>query len=331
MEQAPRRPTIKDVARSAGVSYQTVSRAMNDKADIDPRTKRRVLAAADALGYRPSRFARGLVNPGSTTLGLVVPDVGNPFFPEVIAGVIGAASRRGWHVVVVSGEGRPEQGARLLSSLTAQVDAVVGYLDRTDTDEWTARVPLVLLDQEHPVAGSGAVSVDVDAGVRAGVGHLLDSGHEVIGMIDCDAGCDRSQRRRTFLDVLRERGTGDAETYVERGEQSADGGAAAARRLLARHPEITAVFAFNDLVAVGALRALRTSGLRVPQDCAVLGFDGLALGEWVEPRLTTVRIDKHRLGELAMQEVGRLLEEPSAKTSEPAPVLRPELVIRESA
>ncbi|QUH02760.1 LacI family DNA-binding transcriptional regulator [Saccharopolyspora erythraea] len=331
MEQAPRRPTIKDVARSAGVSYQTVSRAMNDKADIDPRTKRRVLAAADALGYRPSRFARGLVNPGSTTLGLVVPDVGNPFFPEVIAGVIGAASRRGWHVVVVSGEGRPEQGARLLSSLTAQVDAVVGYLDRTDTDEWTARVPLVLLDQEHPVAGSGAVAVDVDAGVRAGLGHLLDSGHDVIGMIDCDAGCDRSQRRRTFLDVLRERGTGGAETYVERGEQSADGGAAAARRLLARHPEITAVFAFNDLVAVGALRALRTSGLRVPQDCAVLGFDGLALGDWVEPRLTTVRIDKNRLGELAMREIGRLLEDPSAKTSEPRPVLTPELVVRESA
>ena len=324
MEQSSRRATIKDVARSAGVSYQTVSRAMNDKTDIDPATKRRVLDAAAELGYRPSRFARGLVTQQTTTIGLAVPDVGNPFHPEVIAGVIEAASRRGWHVVVVSG-----QGSAALRSLVAQVDAVVGYLDRTDIARWEARVPLVLLDQEHPVAGGGAIAVDIDAGVRAGLAHLLDAGHRVIGMLDCAADCDRSQRRRSFLGVLGERGMTADDSRIERTEQTADGGRAAADRLLDRHPEITAMFAFNDLVAVGAVRALRARGLRVPEDCAVLGFDGLALGEWVEPRLTTVHIDKKRLGELAVTEAERLLGDPGAKPQ--TTVLQPELVVRESA
>ncbi|WP_344680171.1 LacI family DNA-binding transcriptional regulator [Saccharopolyspora taberi] len=324
MGQSPRRATIKDVARSAGVSYQTVSRAMNDRTDIDPETKRRVLAVAAELGYRPSRFARGLVTAQTTTIGLVVPDVGNPFFPEVIAGVIEAASRRDWHVVVVSG-----QGAAALRSLTTQVDAVVGYLDRTDTESWDARIPLVLLDQEHPVAGSGVVSVDVDSGVRAGMAHLLAAGHREIGMIDCAADCDRSQRRRSFLGVLGEHRLDAADSRVERAEQSVEGGFGAAGRLLERHPEVTALFAFNDLVAVGALRQLRARGLRVPRDCAVLGFDGLALGEWIEPALTTVRIDKKRLGELAVAEVERLLDDPAAQRR--IPVLRPELVVRASA
>jgi LacI family transcriptional regulator len=294
-----RRVTLRDVARLAGVSHQTVSRAINDKTEIDPVTRRRVLDAARQLRYRPSRFARGLVRPDTTTVGLIVPDVVNPFFPELIAGVIDAAGRQGWQVLVSSTQDDPAREPALLRSLAGQVDALIGYLFQPDDVVAAAigGVPLVMMSRRPRDPAFGAVDIDVEAGVRSAVQHLTARGHRRIGMLDCPA-AEAPARRDAFLT------SGNVVIDVE---QSVAGGETGFARLHATHPDCTAVFAFNDLVAAGAHRAARRLGLHVPDDIAVVGFDGLGLGDLLDPPLTTVHVDKRRMGELAVAQARRLL------------------------
>jgi LacI family transcriptional regulator len=320
---------LKDVALAAGVSHQTVSRAVNDKGEIDPETRRRVLDVARELRYRPSRFARGLVRSDLITIGLIIPDVVNPFFPEFIAGVIEAAGGREWQVVVGSTENNRARELSLVHSLGHQVDALVGYLSHTDAElaPYVAGVPLVIVDRDQLPSAYGAVRVDTEAGVRQAIGHLVGAGHRRIGMIDCDSVCDPLVRRRTFLALVDELGLPIDESWIVSGEQSMAGGGAAFAAMRAAHPDVSAIFAFNDLVAIGAFQAARRQGVRIPADCALLGFDGLSVGELLDPPLTTVHIDKRRLGELAVGQVDRLL---AGQPAEPA-VLHPRLVVRGTA
>ncbi|MEV6627003.1 LacI family DNA-binding transcriptional regulator [Amycolatopsis sp. NPDC051106] len=327
----PRRVTIHDVARSAGVSRQTVSRALNDKAEIDGSTKQRVLDAARELGYRPSRFARGLVRPDTTTIGLVVPDLLNPFFTEVASGALAAARARGWHVVVYDTAGDAEQELATLRVIGSQVDAVVGYFSRSeeDLDRFTPGIPVVLLGRDPRTPRFSGISVDGEDGVREAVAHLVGRGHRRIGMLD-DDGREPSIRRTWFLRAAAEHGIAVAPGWIARAAQTVDGGGAALASLLAAHPDVTAVFAFNDVIAIGALREARRFGLRVPDDLAVIGFDGLALGTLVDPELSSVAIDTRALGALAVEQTMRLVT--GAAPLEPGElVVRARLHLRESA
>jgi LacI family transcriptional regulator len=321
-----RRVTLKDVALAAGVSHQTVSRAINGKGEIDPETQRRVLDVARELRYRPSRFARGLVRPEVMTIGLIVPDVVNPFFPEFIAGVIEAAGGRDWQVVVASTENDRRRELTLLQSLGRQVDALVGYFTHTDDEleSYVGGVPVVVVDRGQDSQTHALVRVDTEAGLRAGLEHLIERGHRRIGLIDCETICDPVVRSRTFLDVARRHQLPVDDGWIVVGEQSMAGGDAAFEALRTAHPDVTAVLAFNDLVAIGAFRAARRLGVAVPAECALVGFDGLSIGELIDPPLTTIHLDKRRLGELAVHQLDELL------TGEvPPPVtLSPRLLVR---
>lgn len=325
-ETPPRRATLRDVARAAGVSHQTVSRAINDKGEIDPETRRRILETARELHYRPSRYARGLVRPGLVTVGLIVPDVVNPFFPEFIAGVIQAADAQDWQVVVASTESDRRRELPLVRSLGRQVDAVAGYISHTDAElaPYAEGLPLVIVERGPAPSANGSVRVDLAAGVRAAVAHLVERGHQRIGMIDCESVCDPHVRRLTFLAAAAEHGLPVGEDWIARGGQSMEGGAEVFAALRAAHPDMSAVFAFNDLVAIGAMREARQQGLRVPEDCAIVGFDGLSLGELLDPPLSTVHIDKRRLGELAVEQIRALL----AGDMPPPAILPPTLLVR---
>lgn len=321
-----KRVTLRDVAQAAGVSHQTVSRAINGKGEIDPETQRRVLEVARQLRYRPSRFGRGLVRPDVVTVGLIVPDVVNPFFPEFVAGVISAADERDWQVLVASTENDRSRELALVRSLGRQVDALVGYLSHPDKqlEPYLESVPLVIVDRGLDSSTHALVHVDTAAGVRAGMHHLIEKGHRRIGMIDCECVCDPVVRRRTFLEVAAQHALPVDDRWVVMGEQSPAGGAAAFEELQTTYPDITAVFAFNDLVAMGALRAARRLGVRVPDDCALVGYDGLSITDLVDPPLTTLHLDKRRLGELAVHQVDQLL---TGELPPPA-VLTPRLDIR---
>jgi LacI family transcriptional regulator len=321
-----RRVTLKDVARAAGVSHQTVSRAINGKGEIDPETQRRVLDVARPLRYRPCRFARGLVRPEVMTIGLIVPDVVNPFYPEFIAGVIEAAGGRDWQVVVASTDNDRDRELTLLRSLGRQVDALVGYFTHTDQEleSHVEGVPVVIVDRGLESKTHALVRVDTEAGIRAGLDHLVERGHRRIGMIDCVSICDPEVRRRTFLDVARSHRLPVDEEWVVVGEQSMAGGDGAFEALRTAHPDLSAVLAFNDLVAIGAVRAARRLGVAVPADCALVGFDGLSIGELIDPPLTTIHLDKRRLGELAVRQLDALL----AGELPPPETLSPHLLIR---
>ncbi|GAA1715804.1 LacI family DNA-binding transcriptional regulator [Kribbella yunnanensis] len=323
----PKRTTLRDVAKAAGVSHQTVSRAINGKGEIDPETQRRVLDVARQLRYRPSRFARGLVRPDVVSVGVIVPDVVNPFFPEFIDGVIQAAGRQDWQVVVASTQYDQARELTLLRSLSQQVDVIVGYLTHPD-EELAASVggvPLVVVDRGLDSPTYASVEIDALTGIREAMDHLTDRGHRKIGMIDCVPPCgDPYARRRMFQTLTAEHELTVDDSWIVTVEQSVAGGNTGFRELWQAHPDTTAVLAFNDLVAIGAHQAARDLGVRVPEDCALVGFDGLTVGELIEPPLTTVHLDKRRLGELAVQQVDRLL---SGELPPPV-VLTPQLVVR---
>ncbi|GLY04371.1 LacI family transcriptional regulator [Actinoplanes sp. NBRC 101535] len=324
---AARRVTLRDVARVAGVSHQTVSRAINDKGEIDPETRRRVLDAARQLRYRPSRFGRGLVRPATTTVGLVVANVVNPFYPEIIAGVIDAAESRGWKTLISTTQYNADREPALLRSLSDQVDALICYLYQPDDVVAAAieGVPLVLMSRRPQDPAFAAVDIDIRTGMQAAVSHLLARGHRHIGMIDCPDARDPA-RKEQFLAVAAEHGIPVAADAVASVHQSVAGGEEGLEQLRRDRPDLTAVLSFNDLVAMGAHRAARRQGLAIPGDLALVGFDGLTMGEFLEPPLTTIDIDKRQMGELAVAQVEHLL----AGTVPPPALVRPELLIRAS-
>ncbi|CAM5699100.1 LacI family transcriptional regulator OS=Streptomyces alboniger OX=132473 GN=CP975_28285 PE=4 SV=1 [Streptomyces alboniger] len=328
----PGRATIVDVARLAGVSRQTVSRAINDKGEIDPATKERVLAAVRSLGYRPSRHARGLRRAGSVTLGLVVSDLSNPYFPEVAAGVLEVAKPQGWNVTVCESRHDAEEEEEALDLLSGQADAIVGYFDSTDEvlARYAAGLPIVLLERAPDQTRFGSVGIDFATGMRVAMAHLVERGHHRIGMLDCALPGTRSPRGEYFLAEAREHGLAVGPDWLSRcDDHNVAAGEQGVERLLERHPDVTAVVGFNDLVAIGGMRAARRHGQRVPQDLAVLGFDGLSLGELVEPALTTLRIDKRQVGRLAVEQVTQMLEGKEPAVGDGAWMV-PELVIRAS-
>ncbi|WP_405988550.1 LacI family DNA-binding transcriptional regulator [Streptomyces sp. NBC_00986] len=302
----PRKITINDVAKSAGVSRQTVSRALNDKDEIDSVTKQRVLDAARALGYRPSRFARGLVRQDTMTIGLVIPDLLNPFFTEVAAAALEAARTRGWQVVVYDTGDRAEEELGTLQVISSQVDAVIGYFScpESELEKFTRGMPVVLIGREQRTRFS-AIQIDGAEGVHAAVAHLVAQGHTRIGMLDHHTRAEPSIRYEWFTTAAAAHGI-EAGLMVP-ADQTADGGGSALRELLTDHPDVTAVFTFNDIIAIGALREARRLGRSIPQELAVIGFDGLQLGALVEPPLTSVALDTRRLGALAIEQVARLL------------------------
>lgn len=328
-----RRATIHDVARLAGVSRQTVSRAVNDKAEIDPATKERILDAVRMLGYRPSRFARGLVRRDSITVGLAAHDLTNPYWPEVAVGVLKAAEQRDWHLLVSESRADVEREHKMLEVLSHQADAIIGQFLSSDRDlaRHSAGIPLVLLERDPGQSQFASVGIDVTTALMEGVGHLVRAGHKRIGMLD-GAPVDRpSPRRVHFHAAMRAHGLSDGPAWVAAcPEHTVQAGEEAMARLLDAQPSMTAVFGFNDLIAIGAMRTARRRGLRVPDDMAVLGFDGLGVGDLVEPPLTTLVIDKRTLGGLAVDQIARILAGNPPSTGADAWV-KPQLLVRESA
>ena len=328
------RATILDVAAAAGVSRQTVTRAVNGLPGISDATKGRVLAAAEQLDYRPSRFGRGLVSGGTHQLGLLVDDLRNPYSPELAAAVLRLAAARGWNVMLAD-VGLAGDSDRSVQDLGAQTDVVIGSLG-TRAGEWIERlgsVPVVELDPHGPPA-RGAVRLDPEGAVEALADHLVAVGVKHPLVLDAPSSAEApgepSTRGALLLDALRRRGFLPEHRSAE--AASADAGAAVTTTALARNARLDAVVAFNDVTALGALAACRRAGAEVPERVRVVGIDGLTLGTLVAPTLTTLAVD---LDEVARQAVDLALGmlDGSLPLSGPSVerVVRHRLVVREYA
>ena len=329
-----RRITIEDVARAAGVPRQTVSRAINNKGEISPATQERVMEAVQALDYRPSRVARGLATRRTRTIGLVVPDITNPFFPEIARGVQDSARGEDYSVFLCNTDESPDEELQVLHSLAAQpVDGILLFGSRIGDADLAAFAdgyrPLVVFNRflAHPAVS--LILVDNQRGAKLAVDHLADQGHTAIGLLAGPVTSPSSaQRVEGFRQAMAARGLPTPEDWILPGRPTIKGGYQAARRLLAEHPQVSGLLAYNDLSALGAVQACAELGRRVPGGCAIIGFDDIGLAAMVSPSLTSVRVNKYYMGQQATIRLLAMLDEPDA-TFPPIRV-DVELVVRES-
>jgi DNA-binding LacI/PurR family transcriptional regulator len=329
-EPVGRRATIMDVAAAAGVSRQTVTRAMNGMTGISEVTRERVQRLATELGYTPSRFAKGLVQGARISVGLAIPDLTNPYFPAFASSVVEAATQRSWNVVVDDYGHGTASGLDAVARLAPQVDALIGYLGE-HSDEAQAmmgRRPLVALD--CPEGGAaGNISFDYPYAARLAMDHLVSDGRSDIAYLDSDQGGPAASRGSATAAVAAEAGIAVTRCHAA---PSAKAAREAVDALLRSGVRIDAILAFNDLMAAGALKALQDGGKSVPGDCAVIGMDGIPLGELTTPELTTLSLDLRTVGRTAVDLLDGLLSG-SVEARSPAAslTLRHELIVRRSA
>jgi LacI family transcriptional regulator, galactose operon repressor len=328
------RTTIHEVAKAAGVSIATVSRALNGTGRVSEVTRSRVLQIARELGYQPNDVARSLLAKTTRTIAVVVPDIADPFFPELIKGIETVARDRG-HLVLLCGGADDEASAwhDLAALRRRQVDGVILAGVRLAAERLqavTAGLPVVTVDREVGPAGASVVQSDHRAGAAVATGHLLDLGHRRIAHLAGPPGLNVAEARRAgYADALTDAGVDVDTALVVAGGFLERDGYDGARELVGRGVDFTAVFAAGDLAAIGALAALEEHGLRVPADISVVGFDDIQPARYVRPRLTTMR---RHIGQLGARAAELLLYQlPGAGT---VPVLHEtmpvELVVRES-
>ena len=320
--------TIVDVAARAGVSTATVSRVLSGSGPALPATRERVLAAARELAYRPSGVARALKRAETRTIGLVVADITNPFFPEIARAVEAEAHRRGLGVLLLSTSEDADREAAMLDILVERrVDGIVLASGRAPRR--LARrladlpVPVVVVDADIRLAGVATVGTAQRAGAALAAEHLLGLGHRRLAFVGAPPGQAASGPRRAgILDALRAAGLGPDALEVEGGDGRMDGGVQAVDRLIGSGSRATGIVAYNDLAAIGALRGLRRAGLRVPDDVSVVGFDDIEPASWTDPPLTTVRQPTDEMGRLAVDLLAGGSGRPERVTLEPMLVVR---------
>ncbi len=327
------RVTIQDVAREAEVSVMTVSRVLNDQPGVSDRRRAEVRAAIDKLGYRRNSLARSLKASRSHTLGLVVPDITNPYFPEIVRGAEDVALEAGYGVFLsnaVEDQQREATSLRLMEE--RRVDGVIVVSPRLPERQLHALLrshrAAVVVNRSAPPEVAGAVRLDHVSGVMQAIDHLVALGRRHVGVL---AGPDSSFAARERLEGIRAgleaRGMPLAPDRLVKTAPYIDDGAEATTRLFEKAGPLDALLCYNDLVAAGALQACAAAGLRVPQDVAVVGFDDIAFARMFTPPLTTLHVPKYDLGVNAMR---ILLDRIAGRNVHAEVVLRPTLVVRGS-
>ena len=328
------RPTIYDVARLAGVSTATVSRALNGTGQIAASTRTTIEAAVEQLGYRPNTIARSLVTKSTQTIALLLPDITNPFYAALVSGIQETALSHGHTMLLCTTESDAEREEHYLRVLRAKqvdgalVDGLVLPPDRI------ARFveegfPIVCLDRDIDSRSIPLVQVDNRLGGRIATQHLIDLGHRRIAHVTGAGELGISDERLAgYRDALAGARLPVDFQLVEEGRFTDDGGHDAARRLLGREPGVTAIFAANDLSALGVLNAVAEAGKRVPDDVSVVGFDDLHLSAYTAPPLTTIRQPAVEIARLATEILIGLTK--GRQVEEMRHLLEPELVVRAS-
>lgn len=298
---------IKEVARLAKVSTATVSRTINGSDKVTTETAERVRRAIETLKYYPNTNARALGSGKSSLYGLIISDITNPFFPELVKSFEDVAVQYGQEVLIANtnyDKRRMEQCVvRMLQRKVDGVAIMTSEMDDHLIDELSSRnIPLVFLDTGAPQQGISNISIDYAAGIDAAVEHLRELGHTSIGFISGPMDLtSASVRRKAFIASMKHKGLNPDKSLIEEGNHRMDGGHEAMARLLSKKKRPTAVMTSNDMTAIGALGAIFESGLKVPRDISVIGFDDIAMSAWTQPPLTTVRLSRAEIARLALR------------------------------
>lgn len=331
-----KRVTIKDVAAHAGVSYQTVSRVINDKGEVSPETRARIQAAIEELGYRPDAIARSMVKGRTHTLGCIAPNLTDYTFACIIESAKAEAQKQGYFLIATSTENESEVSALcddlLYSRRIDGIMAINPYADGRHRyfEQLVAQGVAVVYSGDHPRDKNiSSVWLDNECGGYRAAQHLISLGHKQIAMITGPQNEDCVQGRMAgFERAFKEAGLRTSTSLILAGDWSASSGLQVFNRLLASGLKFSALFAQNDRMAVGAIRAAREHGLRVPDDLAVVGFDDMPLASYFDPSLTTVSQDMFEHGRQAARLLVNRVEHPELPVEHI--VIKCELVTRRS-
>ncbi|MFB5265636.1 LacI family DNA-binding transcriptional regulator [Paenibacillus enshidis] len=326
--------TIYDIAREAGVSIATVSQVINGKGKISEKRRAEIMEIMERLNYQPSAIATALTGKQTYTLGLLVPDISNPYFAELARAVEDRSRQLGYSVVICSTDNKDERVERYLNLL--QQKKVDGMMIGTGisnagilTPLLQQSIPFALIARHMPSLAVHTVATDDRLGGALAAQHLLDLGHTRVAVLSEPAGVSSSQERlRGFREVLEKAGHTLAPERIRESTAELNAAKAAVLELLGQSAQPTALFCCNDIQAIGALQAAKELNLRVPQELSVIGFDNTILASVTSPPLTTIAQPIEDLGRHAVD----LLIEELKQERQPARnmILKPELVVRES-
>jgi len=329
--------TIKVVAAAANVSVATVSRVLNNHSNVTADVRDRVLRVADKLRYTPHAAARSLSSRRNRMLGVVLPDLYGEFFSELVRGVDQAAREHGLHLLVSSYHGNPEEQGAALRAMRGRVDGLLmmsPYVGAPTEISDLAGLPVVLINSQAAAggiskAGVAAISVDNHGGAMAMIEHLVNSGHRRIAFITGPQdNFDAHERLRGYRDALT-RWLPDVDEWILQGDFNEASGHRAGLEIAASPVLPDAVFAANDMMALGCLFALSQAGIRVPDDIGLAGFDDIPLARYVHPAVTTMRVNIAQVGDRAVRML--LAQLGRADSAMPASVvMAPDLIVRES-
>jgi LacI family transcriptional regulator len=325
--------TIKDVASRAGVSFTTVSHVLNGTRPVSDSARARVQQAVADLGYFPSAVARSLKTSETHIIGVLVPNVTNPFFAELTLGVEDFSHQAGYSVFLCNCDDSPEREARYLRTLVERrVDGILlasaGGASSLPHGWTTYGMPSVIVDRSISEVKADLIRIDHRAGARLAVQHLLALGHRKIACVSGPRDLEVSQLRALgWRDALLDAGITPKSTWLELGDFNTPSGYAAAKKLFARK-QFTAVFASNDMMALGVLRAAAENGMSVPGAMSVIGFDGIEPGAYSFPALSSVGYSIRKLGEQAAGLLMQRIVTPKRATQDR--VVAPQLILRES-
>jgi LacI family transcriptional regulator len=337
------RPTIKQVAAAAGVSTQTVSRVMNDRPDVSPETRERVLNVIEEMGYQPSAVARSLIQQRSYTLGVVTAGLKYIGPSRTLSGITNAAEQAGYSLLLIELPSFNSNNVLpiLQGFISRHVDGIIWAVPEVgENRKWLEKppldlgIPIVFLNmqsrQEIPI-----ISIDNYLGSRMVMDHLFEQGYCHIGHISGPLDWwEARQRMAAWKDTLKEKGIAIKENHWVEGNWSSSSGARAAQDLFEKYPEMDAVFAANDQMALSVLQAACERNLRVPEDFGIVGFDNLEESPYFCPSLSTVQVEQQNMGKAAVERIVRIIEAgwQNTEVAEPLSVVfKPTLIIRESS
>ncbi len=327
--------TIKDVAQLAGVSTTTVSHVINGTRFVSDELRQRVYQAMEALNYQPNILARGLRRGDTRTIGLIVPDNSNPFFAELLRAIEDAGFQEGYNVILCNSDGDVDKEAAYIHLLFAkQVDGIIFIAVNNSPGHLSGLlqpdVPVVIVDRDLPLKDTDVILVDNEKGGFDATNYLISLGHHRIACIAGPSGVTPSAERvRGYLRALQEAGICQRDEFIVHGDFRFKSGEQAAHQLLSLPDPPTAIFACNDLMAIGAMRALRQCGVTIPEDVSVIGFDDIQLASAVTPSLTTVAQPIAHIGRVAVHHLVARIRSESVCTPKRI-VLETQLIVRES-
>ncbi|WP_082687095.1 LacI family DNA-binding transcriptional regulator [Bacillus sp. FJAT-27445] len=305
--------TIRDVAREAGVSVATVSRYINKNGYVSESTLKKVKQVMEELNYHPNEIARGLARKRTNTIALVIPDITNPFFPELVVSIEKVAKEKGYRLILINSDEESILSSIFWRSLESRytdglILASFQFNDSVLKELNGMNIPYVRIDRAADISSADSIGIDNYKGARLAVSHLIEIGCKNIAHISGPPTFQPSlERLKGYKDELAEKGVNYVPVILE-GDFSLESGKALTEKLLSEHPDIDGIFLANDMMAIGSLKILKQLGKNVPEEIAIIGFDGIKLAEMVDPEISTIEQPIYDIGVLATSRLINMIE-----------------------